>query len=247
MSRSSEKCPGDLEQPWQCSQSDHPECYLLFQVLFHAHPRLLKCTKPSRTFQRPAWSDSCLAMLSTCTSGARGTTTGTLLSKSPRFPWVSHLRVCTPSSLCLEHALTRSCSSFKFLLTVPQKYLILVSLPAYSGMSHNFPQGQFLQNVFWRWPCLNRLIILPTACLSSWTSLPLAIALTVSKVEFTGFNSARFFHQKKSIFTLLSTPLWELKTGSVLNLVIWTNAPRKVMRTHRSTSASALSVPFGTV
>lgn len=88
---------------------------------FHAHPRHKvhqAFPTPSRVLrdQTAAWPCSAHAP-----PGARGTTTGTLLSKL-KVPLGSHLRVCTPSSLCLEHALTRSCSSFKFLLTIPQKY-----------------------------------------------------------------------------------------------------------------------------
>lgn len=53
------------------NQSDHPECYLLFQV-FSRTPTAQSAPSLPRAFQRPAWSDHCLAVLSTRTSGDTG-------------------------------------------------------------------------------------------------------------------------------------------------------------------------------
>lgn len=214
MSRSLKKLP---QETWSsalwCNQSDHPECYcLLFPSLF---PTTTAQSAPSLPAlpgglrdQTAAWPCSAHAP-----PGARGHSHRGLLPAAQEFPWVP------PQSVHSRPSLPRTrVDTFLLIVQVSthssSEITVLVSLPAYSMReSTNFLKDSFTK-CFWRWPCLNRLIILPTACLSSWTSHPHSGHSTHCFPKwFAWLAHFLTFHQKKHLY-LLSTPSWELKTRS---------------------------------
>lgn len=229
-----------------CNQSDHPECYLLLQV-FSRTPTAQSAPSLPRTFQRPAWSDRCLAMLSTRTSGGTGHNhrdPAQQAQGSPGFPPQSvHSLVPLPRTRVDTFLLIVQVSTHN-----SSEITVLVSLPAYSGTwVYNFLKDSFTK-------CFLEMALPeqannPTHCLPV-TPGPLtptlAIALTVFQSDLLACSFSDFSTRRRASLPCSALHSEHLKPDQAsVNLVIWTNAPHKGDAHVWSTySASTPSMPL---
>ena len=205
-----------LQETWDsalwCNQSDHAECCPLSQVL-PTHTHSAKCSKPPRTFPRPVWSARSLAVLSTRTCGGTGPShrdSSQQTQGSPLAPTSKSVHSLVP--------LPRTCfDTFLLIIQVSthnaSEITVLVSLSAYSGTW----VYSFLKDTFTK--CFLGMAVPeqsnnPNHCHCHFqTSRPQSLLPQHSLLSKMIYWLAHFltFHPKKSIFTLLSTPLQELK------------------------------------